>query len=597
MDYDTTNYLSLATGVNTPFRLQQPIPVTIDLLSSVLCCTPRNVKFILRKLEEQGFITWQPGRGRGHKSRLLFMRSIEEVVEGAFEQLLRKGKIKQGIELIANCAVDEGFRARLMALLNKQMGFVSEAESPSGLDVLRITLNRQMDKLDPAHVFTAFDAYIIAQITSTLVYYDGHKGRFRPGLAHMWEHNEAYTSYTFYLRKGVRFHHGRTLTSRDVKATFQRLQELGSTAAVHYKDIAHVELGGDYRITFELSRPNRFLLHLFSCVHMSIVPAEGDFAKDSIGTGPYRLLALNEDVLVLEANDHYYGIRPLLDRVEIWYLPEAASSVREYRLKESEPEVLSAPEDDYTIDYTAMGCRYLLFNFSRQGVQQQLSFRQAIRTLYDPQAMIRELGGRRVRPASSFLPWKSAAETWMETDTEHALESARQLLKESGYQGETLTLAHNAKHVETEEAEWLKARAAQVGLRMELYPQTDYDKEDLRLHADLVITEELLEDDWQWGMIHFFKNGSNSLYHLLLDKQRLLLEEELESFYELNYEERTKLLIQVEERMREQCWLLHGCHINKTAQLGPNLSGLHTSSFGFMDISKLWIKTSPMQEA
>lgn len=69
---------------------------------------------------------------------------------------------------------------------------------------------------------------------------------------------------------------------------------------------------------------------------MSILPYDIDITSEVIGTGPYRLMDLNEDVLVLAAFDFYFGIRPLLDRVEIWYLPKEASNERQYQLPDPE---------------------------------------------------------------------------------------------------------------------------------------------------------------------------------------------------------------------------------------------------------------------
>src|SRR2546421_492541 len=44
-----------------------------------------------------------------------------------------------------------------------------------------------------------------------------------PDLAHSWEIAKDGKTYTFFLRKGVKFHDGGTLTAADVQATFQRL--------------------------------------------------------------------------------------------------------------------------------------------------------------------------------------------------------------------------------------------------------------------------------------------------------------------------------------------------------------------------------------
>ncbi|MEK3699541.1 ABC transporter substrate-binding protein [Paenibacillus sp. FSL R10-2199] len=588
MDNSSMNYLCLAAALDPAFSIQQPIPVTIEQLTGILCCTPRNVKFILRKLEEQQLITWIPGRGRGNYSQLTFLRSVDEVLEEKFQDMVHKGRIKPAIELIGQYQVNEPLKERLLAVLDKQMGFWSEPDSTSGQEVLRISRNRPMEKLDPAMVYTAFETYLLGHICSTLITYDAENGSFLPGLAHTWEANPDSTSYLFYLRKGVRFHHGRGMTSRDVKETLQRLTDLNSPAISHFKDICHVELESDYRIRFDLVQPNTFFLHLFSSIYMSILPYDVDFAANPVGTGPYQVLDLNEDVLVLGAYDLYYGIRPLLDRVEIWYLPHLGSSVRQYQLTDAGHNPLPAGEEQgHSIDYPALGCRYILFNFRREGLHHQQAVRQALRILYNQPAMIRELGGNRIMPADSFLPWKSNQQEFREP----LLEEAKALLQAGGYGGEVLTIAYRSRKEDQEEAIWLQERGGRIGLKLQLHPLTEYDLADIMGYADLLIAEEVLEDDWQWGMINYFRNESNYLHDLLLDRQKLALQRVLEHFSRLPAEKRAELLDLAEDQLRDNCWVLYGCHMNKKAQLSQNLFGLQTGSFGFLDISKLWVKS------
>lgn len=594
MDNSISHFLRLAADMNNPFRMQEPLPVSIEQLAEVLCCTPRNVKFILRKLEEKSFIHWQPGRGRGHISELTFMRSVEEVLEDALLELIGKGKIRQGIDLIGLPEVNGLLKERLLVTLNKQMGFHSEAESTAGLDILRITTNRHMQKLDSACVYTAFEAFLLGQIYSTLVTYDAPSGSILPGVAHMWEANEACTSYIFYLRKGVRFHHGRVMTARDIKGTLQRLKEQESPALWHFRDIVGVELLGDHRIRFDLSRPNRFFLHLMSSIYMSILPCDVEFtAENPLGTGPYRVMNLSDDVLMLAAFDDYYGIRPLLDRVEIWYLPDQWASERHYQLPEAEElRPSSEPCANNSIDYPALGCRYILANFRKEGLQHNLHFRRAMRLLYHPLALIRELGGKRLTPADSFLPWRSRQSTWVEP----TLEQAREQLHLSGYSGEIVTLAYLPKKDEREEAEWLQRRGAEIGLQFRLLDYMDYELEGIIGQADFLFAEEVLEDDWQWGMINYFVNKSNHLHALLEDSQCDKIERALTHFAELPAEGRSRLLEQTEGILRDNAWVLYGCHMNKRAQLNQSLFGLHTGSFGFLDISRLWIKTGFPEE-
>ncbi|MBT2287873.1 SgrR family transcriptional regulator [Paenibacillus albidus] len=587
MDTNTIHFIRLAEADELSFRLHEPISVTIDSLSAILCCTPRNVKFILRRLEEKSFIRWQPGRGRGHTSVLTFMRSIDEALEDSFQELMAKGKIKEAIELVGFSEVNEPLKERLLSSLNKQMGFHSEADTSSGQDVLRMMRARRLEKLDPAYVYTAFESYLLGQICSTLILYDAATQTFLPGLAHMWECSEDHRIWAFYLRKGVRFHHGRVMTSRDVKETLQRLIDLNSPAIWHYRDIERAEVEGDHCIRFYLRRPNLFFLHLFSCIHMSILPYDVDIRTEIIGTGPYRVSDLNEDVLVLSAFDQYYGIRPHLDRVDIWFVPDHGPGERHYELPGVDRMKLPAERcSTNSIDYPALGCRYMVFNFRKPGYQHNHAFREAIRIVYDQVTLIRELGGNRITPASSFLPWKSSQVDWTVCPS---LEEARDLLIRSGYQGETIILGHTV-HKDLEEADWLKRRAAEIGLQIELHAFIEYKDDNMVSTADLIMAEEVLEDDWQWGLINFFKNSSNYLHNYLESGQHSRLDCELESFAQLSGEDRAQLLDRVEGILREQHWILYGCHMNKKAQLNQSLFGLHTAAFGFLDISKLWIK-------
>ena len=44
-----------------------------------------------------------------------------------------------------------------------------------------------------------------------------------PDLAHSWEISKDAKTYTFFLRKGVKFHDGGDFTAEDIKATYQRI--------------------------------------------------------------------------------------------------------------------------------------------------------------------------------------------------------------------------------------------------------------------------------------------------------------------------------------------------------------------------------------
>jgi MarR-like DNA-binding transcriptional regulator SgrR of sgrS sRNA len=588
----------------------QPFPITIEQLSDALCCTPRNVKFILRRLEESGFIEWKPGRGRGNISQLTLLREVEEVIEVSFQELIAKNKIKEAIEFMSSLESNEALKQRLFNSLSVKMGFHSEMETTSKHDVLRLMQGRKLEKLDPAFIYTAFEAYLVGQICNTLITYDVVSGDFLPDLAHNWEHNDDYTLWTFYLRKSVKFHHGRVMTAQDVKFTIQRLLDINSSVMESFKDIQDIVVKGERVVHFQLQRPNLFFLHLLSSVNTSILPYDKElkkiemniddrthseanqFSDKLIGTGPFRVHELNQEVLILHAYEQYYGLRPHLDEIDIWFVANPPSNERYYEIPvENQVKLPKQGNEAKRFHYTASGCKYLLFNFHIEGIQHQLLFREALRIIFDQVAIVKELGGFRVAPADSFLPWRSKEKEW----SEPSLKLAAQLIERSGYQGETINLAYKL-HKDDEDAKWIKHRAAQVGLNIELqyYAQVDTTiscKVELMLEsAHMVLVEEILEDDWQWGMMNYFWNTSNYLHSFLLPSQIDELHSLLEDFSQLEKQARISLLAEAEQLLGKNAWLLHGYHINNTALLNQSLLGLHTSSFGFLDISKLWVK-------
>lgn len=384
------------------------------------------------------------------------------------------------------------------------------------------------------------------------------------------------------------------MTSRDVKYTLQRLKDLDSPAIWHFRDVAGIELLGDHRIRFDLSRPNRFFLHALSSIYMSVLPYDLEFNPlTPSGTGPYRVSRLSGEVLELAAFDDYYGIRPLLDRVEIWSLPDQWASVRQYQLPEAgENRPSSTLCTNNSIDYPALGCRYLLTNLRKKGLQHNRHFRQAMSLLYHPLALMKELGGNRITPAASFLPWLSRQTDW----SEPGMDQIKELLKLGGYNGEDIILAHTNKKDERDEAEWLQRRGALAGVTFKVLNYKDFQLDEITGRADFVFSEEVLEDDWQWGMINYFVNRSNHLHGLLPDSQLAEIEQKLSSFTELEDDSRGRLLQQTESLLRDNAWVLYGCHLNKRAQHNQSLFGLHTGSFGFLDISRLWIKSSFPEE-
>ena len=100
--------------------------------------------------------------------------------------------------------------------------------SPTNLDP-RVGIDAQSERIDEL----IFDALLTR---------DEHLS-VQPGLAERWEIPDPLT-YVFHLHRGVRFHDGRPLTSRDVKWTFDSLLtgKIRSTKSAAYRSVDHIDV-------------------------------------------------------------------------------------------------------------------------------------------------------------------------------------------------------------------------------------------------------------------------------------------------------------------------------------------------------------------
>ncbi|WP_338554425.1 ABC transporter substrate-binding protein [Paenibacillus sp. KS-LC4] len=585
------HYISLLLSLPGKQHKGTTIPITISELTEVLNCTPRNVKLVLRRLVEEGFVAWSAGVGRGHISQLTVIRGLEDVLTEHFNELLAKGKMKEAIDFISSHELPSALRDKLRAMLENRMGFQLEQAGAANLDVLRVTVTRKLGIFDPAFAFTVTEVFLLEQLYSRLIDFDSAAQRFLPSLAHAWESNDDYTAWTFYLRKGVRFHHGLLLTAEDVRFTLERLREVNSPSCWQYEDIADIEIVSDYCLVFRLRQPNPFLLHFLSCATMSILPHDVAFSEQKLlGTGAFKLVENAAQVLRLEAFDHYFRERAWLDLVEIWHIPSDAPRERQFSLPHMDAASGDhAAENNRAMDSLLDGCRYLIFNFNIPGIQHHSSFRQALRLLLDRKLLIAELGGNRAVPANSFL----VASSELASYESGSLADAEALLRDSGYAGEVIKLYHHGRPVEQQDMLWLQQRAAAIGLRLKLNPYViaEVSPQKLAQAAHLMLATEILENDTEVGLLRLFYNEDSNLQHFLTTEQQAQLRSILARYVSLpSAAERSQIVAEAEQGLRQDNWLLYLYHSRFQTQLPLALQGLAIDSFGWLDFSKLWIK-------
>lgn len=579
--------------------------VTLPELAAIFCCTVRNAKMVVKQLVEQNWLEWLPGRGRGHVSQIVFLRTKEQIVLPLAQAYVLQGDLEKAMRLLNEWRVAGKARERFFDWLSGQFGFRTEAVETQMRDTLRMSFYRTIPALDPAFVGRRTESHMVKQIFDTLLRYDDAKGIFLPRLAHHWEIDEEERNWTFYLRKGVMFHHGRELTADDVVWTIKRVSDpqTGSPYRWMLQDVEELYAVRDTIVKIRLKRPNRLLLSILASDRLSIVPREvvqqkgSLFAREPVGSGPFCLVENSEQMFILDAFPSYFLGRAHLDRVEIWIVPERNQSQEAMPAIEGgvhvrQPSLDFGERQDNWQELRQLekGCKYLAFNLNRDGPQQKQTFREAIRLLLDRDKMIREVAGGRDVPANGFIfDWQTKAAVQPTVQ----VRKGRELLAASGYRGETLRLYTYRGAGNEQDGAWLQKQFREAGLSVELVivPIEQLGKPETLLEADMIVAGEVFDDQLLLGMVEMYKSERGFIRSLWDPPLREAIDREMDQLMLEKEPARQKLhLMQAEKLLKERSALLFLFHSLHQSAYHYALAGVSLNALGFVDYKDIWFK-------
>jgi peptide/nickel transport system substrate-binding protein len=157
------------------------------------------------------------------------------------------------------------------------------------------------------------------------------KGEIEPDLAESWNISPDGLVYTFYLRKGVRFHDGKECTAFDVKFTYDKIVEprIKSPFRSSFEIVEEFKAPDKYTFQVVLKRSsNTFIYRLLREIAPKHLLEKVDLQNCSfnyhpIGTGPFRFKEWRkDDQITLEYNPDYYAGRPYLDKFIVKIYPD-----------------------------------------------------------------------------------------------------------------------------------------------------------------------------------------------------------------------------------------------------------------------------------
>ncbi|MBS3933389.1 MAG: hypothetical protein KGZ35_03450 [Truepera sp.] len=308
----------------------------------------------------------------------------------------------------------------------------------------------------------AISFWVFSLLVDTLVAYDQNL-EIVPHLAESWEMSEDGLTWTFHLRRGVRFHDGTPFNAEAAAFSFNRfvaeapvgiLAQLKETVAV-----------AEYTIEMRLTEPApMFLNDLTSACAGIISPAAvAKYGEDfgivnMVGTGPFKFHEFipGERVVVVRNDEYTWGPAFVanpgpahLERIELLVVPEPMTRVMEFedRVRRGDAVTAAIPPGDIlrlradpaiqTLERLAPGASVLWINTTLWPFD-DLRLREALNHAINARDIVEFVLEGMAEPAYTFISSAQIGYEWAvgpipPIRREFDPERARELFAEAGW--------------------------------------------------------------------------------------------------------------------------------------------------------------------
>jgi len=340
-------------------------------------------------------------------------------------------------------------------------------ETPKqGGDII-VTYKDDITTLDPAIGYDWVNWSMIKSLYSRLMDYEPGTPNLVPSLAESFTVSPDGLTYTFKLRKGVKFSSGREVVASDVKYSIERAVNpktqgpgAGFFGAIKGFDdetggmtetLSGIETPDDGTVIFHLSRPDATFLHVLAINFASVVPKEavdaagGDFGKKPVGSGTFILKdwTIGQQLVFERNKDYFVKDMPHIDsfKVEVGQEPLVAL----LRLQKGEVDIAgdgippakfleiknSADGPQMIVDGEQLHTGYITLNTKVKPFD-NVKVRQAVNMAINKERVTRILNGR-ATPANQPLPPLMPGYDKSFTGYAYDVAKAKALLAEAGF--------------------------------------------------------------------------------------------------------------------------------------------------------------------
>ena len=318
--------------------------------------------------------------------------------------------------------------------------------------VLGYESSGEKESMDPSSMYSEDDAYQIFAVYNRLLNLDDNFQAV-PELAESWEASADGKTWTFHLRKGVKFHDGSDFDAGDVVYTFKRLLDpalpSGAKQTLAFLDADGIKAVNALTVTFTTKDPIADLPLLITNKYTNIV-AEGAKAEElrlhENGTGPFvqEDFAPGGAVRVFTKNPSYWKAgRPKAECLRVTVALEPVAAVSAIRSGEADlvlnvdPSVASTLKSDPNVELlqTPASNSMTISMWTDTPPFDDVRVRQAMKLVVDRQAMVDAVRlGYGEAAADNPIPTSWAA-SFTKDAPKADLAKAKELLAAAGHSG------------------------------------------------------------------------------------------------------------------------------------------------------------------
>lgn len=341
--------------------------------------------------------------------------------------------------LFAGCGQESATQSDTVTAQDKEM-VVAQTEVVNNFDVFEVC---------------AEDVYGHMQVYDALVIRD-KDGNIAPSLAEKYEISPDGKTITFYLRKGIKFTNGTEFKASDAKFTIDRASEAPALGWAMARCTGS-DIVDDYTIKVNLEDPDVSFPEKLTQVYMVSEEAYKEYGdqygktvESTIGTGAYIVKEWQPgQSLTLEANPDYFAGEAGIKNVKLKTISDANAAV--IALQTGEVALYMADIPGMAVDSLSENEKVTVSSFSsfvfmdvilncETGPFTDVRLRQAVAYAIDRDKMFQVgtegKGTITDYPGGPDYAGNPGIKSWYQTD----LEKAKQLVKEAGMEGKTVTI-------------------------------------------------------------------------------------------------------------------------------------------------------------